>query len=250
MRINGGKDYYDGAGGGVDRDILFLRKAKAEPEAFAVQRLPHGCSRSWREGRLEMGESLHPMIVLLGGETWAFCLHRMTSRSPWDFRIAPVEKIELIRDAVEAERIEARLKTDRWSLDSVGTAWWDRKSSPRPTIREHLATPPDRFGAWCAEHRVITGIVRNRMPDERVAGNPETVILANGCGLAEIGFMKLVDPATAHMRIAGFISGVLPMSRETVEISDAERIRKAGFDERSFRDWKGKKKPRRGKVAA
>jgi hypothetical protein len=53
-----------------------------------------------------------------------------------------------------------------------------------------------------------------------------------------------VDPATAHMRIANWVGGVLPSAPETVEISDTSRIRKAGFDLRtSFR-----KPPEPGRV--
>jgi len=55
----------------------------------------------------------------------------------------------------------------------------------------------------------------------------------NHARLTELELFRKLDPATAHMRIASFLSGVLPFSRPTVELPDRDRIRKAGFDLKS-----------------
>jgi hypothetical protein len=65
----------------------------------------------------------------------------------------------------------------------------------------------------------------------------------NHACLKELELYRKIDPTTAHMRISSFVSGVLPFERETVEIGDRDRIRKAGFDlKSSFRRPKGQKK--------
>lgn len=249
MRILGGKDYYDGAGMGVDREVVFLRKTKPEVEVFPQFRLPRTRSLTFWDGRCQMIEDLTPYLVLLAGEAWPFFLHSRRARFSWE-RGTPAEERHILTEAKMAEEVVARISGKSWIGDwRDATDAFGRPLPPRLSVEAFLGLPREALMSWAIERRVITAVVRNVREGERLKERPETVFEANGCGLGELGFMRVMDPATAHMRIANFISGVLPQSREIFEIRDADRIRKAGFDKTSFRDWKGKKKPRRQSVA-
>lgn len=244
MRILGGKDYYDGAGMGVDREVVFLRKMKPEVEVFSEFRLPRTRSLTSWNGQCQMIEDMTPYLVLLAGEAWPFFVHSRRARFSWE-KGAPAEERRIITDQPEALEILERISGRSWLGDWRGaTDAFGRPLPPRLAIEDFLGMSRTALMTWAIERRVIAAVIRNIREGERLKERPETVIEANGCGLGDLGFMRVVDPATAHMRIANFISGVLPQSCELVEITDADRIRKAGFDKSSFRDWKGKKKPR------
>lgn len=249
MRILGGKDYYDGAGMGVDREVVFLRKLKVDPEVFPEFRLPRTGSRVFWDGRSAMIEDLTPYLVLLAGEAWPFFVHSLRARYAWE-QGSPAEVRQIVTDLPKAKALMEEISGRAWLGDwHRATDAFGRPLPPRLSLEAFLGLPREALMGFAIERRIITAIVRPVKENERLKERPETVIEANGCGLGDLGFMRVVDPATAHMRIANFISGVLPQSRETVEITDKDRIRKAGFDQASFRDWKGKKKPRRKALA-
>ena len=86
---------------------------------------------------------------------------------------------------------------------------------------------------WMIRNRAVTGIARGK--DKSVSGIRRRITVAdiNVDTLGEREFFRVLDPATAHMRISSFVGGVLPVSEDLVEISDQDRIVKAGFDRRS-----------------
>lgn len=54
--------------------------------------------------------------------------------------------------------------------------------------------------------------------------------------LKKYGFQKVKDPYTAYQDLSMFLGGVIPRQLpETVEVSDADRIKQHGFDKLSFR---------------
>jgi hypothetical protein len=67
--------------------------------------------------------------------------------------------------------------------------------------------------------------------------------------LTDFGFESVVDPYTAFMRIAGYISGVLGTNKDMPDVTDYEVLRdKKGFDVNSFRRQRGEhRKSRRAK---
>lgn len=73
----------------------------------------------------------------------------------------------------------------------------------------------------------------------------ELVIQVNPL-LSELGFFAVRDPYTAYQDIAMYLSGVLTqIENKEVNISDADKIAKRGFDKNSFRKPPSKKTKRK-----
>ena len=242
MRIIGGRDFYDGAGHGVDMTTIFLRDANATAVMFPGYELPGSISeaRMIRSGPtnslIEIRESLECIIVLVGGETFPYMIHRTCGLPDVNGALGP-DHIDVIRDAhigIElGKQIEKRRRFD----------WWNSRER-EAQLHDFMATPRDKFTTWAIDNKAVTCLIRNarHIIDGDLKG---TVMLLNPDCLGDYGFMRIMDPATTHMRITNFITGVLPMNRDLIVITDRDRIAKAGFDKTSFRDWPGKKKPRR-----
>ncbi len=65
---------------------------------------------------------------------------------------------------------------------------------------------------WLAEHQVVTGVIegvrrRHTLP---ATPPPATTLVANTDNLKDYEAYRALDPATAHMRIANWVGGVLP----------------------------------------
>jgi hypothetical protein len=251
VRIIGGKDYYDGAGQGVDRETIFLRSpGRIEP---FPDPLPENASGKILRDRRTYDAVLAYRLLIVGGEAWPHAV--MTAHDPMRPRFEP-DIVEMVVEADRALQIEKTMVLGRFSY----------LGRERPgEVDAFFRSPRDSWMSWAIDNRAGVALVRilelqDRSPEllAMMPGRPhewrrmkrgQAVAEINGIGLGERHIPRLIDPATLHMRIAGFMSGVLPRSRETVEISDATRIAKAGFDAASFRDWKGKKKPRRRRAA-
>ena len=67
--------------------------------------------------------------------------------------------------------------------------------------------------------------------------NPDsTSIWANHDMLGKLNFATIKPPAEAHMEIANWVGGVLTTTKPMIELSNNDRIEKAGFDKKiSFR---------------
>jgi hypothetical protein len=237
--ISSGHDYYDGAGMGVDETILFVRKDREILVApFSVPRtIEFGASHDLKFG-----------YILLGGEAFPFVKesfpHKTLTRGGrfLNYQEVPPQfhfDKETVLQAYEQGKKHATRR------------YFGYASSNVDDITQHFDQLPGKEATdWMIENRVITGHVYGRQTwDERARERKRHVhVNADISNLSEFDFFKLVDPATAHMRIANFIGGVLPHGTDTVEISDKSKIVKAGHDPvTSFRMAKGTKKPRRGK---
>lgn len=228
MRIIGGHDYYDSAGYGIDPTILFVRDCRLL-EDVPMRSLPCRDLRLFRAS--DTYHTLYGVHVVLGGKLYPAL--RLTGRAEW----------------------EENLDSSRWLLTSEEQEAWLEEVARRVTknrvppfgarmiarLREHLATPAEPPGLldWLIENRVVTGLIYSH-----ARGRPRC--MADIDCLGDIGFMRRIDPATAHMEIARWVGGVLPVSRPLVELSDADRIAKAGFDKvTSFRKGPGKRRRRK-----
>jgi hypothetical protein len=247
MRIIGGKDFYDGAGQGVDRETIFLR-TPGRIEPFPDPLPEHAFGTILRDKRT-YDVVLAYRLLIVGGEAWPHAV--LTAHDPMRPRFEP-DIVEMVVEAERAIEIEKTMVHTRFSYFS---------KDKRGEIDSFFRSPLDSWMSWAIDNRAGIALVRilelqDRSPEllAMMPGRPhewrrmksgQAVAEINGIGLGERHIPRLIDPATLHMRIAGFLSGVLPQSRETVEISDESKIAKAGFDKASFRDWKGKKKPRR-----
>ena len=144
-------------------------------------------------------------------------------------RGADVRTIHYAREAVAA-----LLAT--WSREVRWGYWRPWHASDADAFMARRGEGP--WARWLAEHQVATGVIegvrrRHTLPPTPVLA---TTLVANTDNVKDYEAYRALDPATAHMRIANWVGGVLPSAPEAVEVSNASRIRKAGFDLRtSFR---------------
>jgi hypothetical protein len=240
MRILGGHDYYDGAGWGVDTQTTFLRHA---PDTIWAG--PHGLDLmegfwkglSYAEialafGIVFVGGTLVPFVEersALNGRRWS--PHEMVpGTTPWKTNTRflytveeGVDLVERIYGLKEAHRRTYRLRSqiDAPPATLVAQHFARREASPAETD-------------WAIRNRVVTAVARWWQP-EGGARRTTPTHWVNTPTLKDVEAWKGIDPATAHMRIASWLGGVLPHHAPTVVLSDRSKIAKAGFDARSFR---------------
>lgn len=243
MKIIGGHDYYDGAGLGVDETTLFLRREEVRLDAPFT--LPASVSPA-RYSR----PCLRFFYVLVGGEVIPGLREQrrdFSRRKPnGDLeRVYPADNLHYdLESALAAiaryKKVVAEEKLISWRRDLTDI------------VTQHFkVTEKSDWTDWMIENRVITGyIYRKRSQDPKTGRyQVEHVLEANTDQLKELEVYRVLDPATAHMRISNFIGGVLPTGTKTIEIEDRYRLEMAGFhSETSFRMPKGTKKPRRSKA--
>jgi hypothetical protein len=226
MRIFGGRDYYDGAGMGTDETVTFVRTPRMFTD-IPIRMKEDSYRSSFSSGY----EFFH---IILAGELFPGMIEIYRGRDPlsinWSYRKA------LHYDVAEAQAAAIRRRDD----GCFSTYHYAR--TLKDAIDQHFAQKTsDTEKRWLAANGIVTG----RMYYDHQTYHAPLVLEANAPNLADHEVYKVIDPATAHMRIAGYISGVIGTSPDIVQIDDAHRKRKAGFDEQSFRMRKGTKKPRR-----
>lgn len=231
MRIIGGHDYYDGAGMGVDTETVLCRSENPKPVPFTEFAFPKDRTLWSDPDAAVRRRTWAHLLAVVGSETVPLLL---------------VEEIHvhehfhaharLITDPDEAAA-EIRKLGEINVRGRIISSFFDRNAAAETL--DFMRTPPDRLMGWAIDHRAAVAVIRND-PDRR----DRVLAEINGAGLGKLGFMRVMDPATAHMRIAAFLSGVLPHHRETVTITDEDRARKAGFDQVSFRDTKRRRRDR------
>jgi hypothetical protein len=222
MRLIGGHDYYDGAGMGVDTSVVFVR----DPARHIID-LPLRTDHPFRVPERAVygggadGIELIPTLVLIGGERVPTLEERASEG------VSSVSRFHYHPEEAEEAILRARARhPSRWGS-------FLRRRSFRDEVRAHFETQmsPDET-AWLIDQHV-TVLTTWRPPLFNSKSIPAQV---NHACLKDVELYRRMDPSTAHMRIASFISGVLPFNKPTLEISDRDRIRKAGFDLRtSFR---------------
>jgi len=237
MKIIGGHDYYDGAGYGVDETIIFLRKEEEiiDPP-FEIPEPYSGYA-----GR-RFTLSFH--YVLVAGKVYPAIREYQDSELRASGR---GWSSEIIKWHFTLEEAEAALETLQNERQSDRFHYGLFRRLPDEITRHFRENEKPDWTKWMIENRVVTGQVSW---DRRSIGKDGSKALINIATLKDIDFYRMLDPATIHMEIANFVGGVLPTSIDTIEISDIDRVRKAGFDTKtSFRQDPGVKKPRRKKKA-
>jgi hypothetical protein len=210
MRIIGGRDYYDGAGYGMDTSTVFVRKAAL----VSMDSTPLNYS-----SREAGGFYLYRFEVVVAGEIYK-CL-RVAKSTAWG---QPRYATRFIYDQAEATDFSHDLPNfvRDWSDLSISDA-------RRKTVRD-----------WALDNKVVTAVSGaearqindyNRHPYALFEGYAKnrSAILNSDC-LKTIEFYRALSPAEAHRAISSWVSGVLPFNAPTVEISDRSKIVKAGFD--------------------
>lgn len=243
MKIIGGHDYYDGAGMGVDESLVFLRKE--EQRLDSPFELPGGIAPV----RSDL-PYLRFFYLIVGGEVFPGLRERQRDhmqRQPSGALERVYPEVQFHYDLEAALAALARYK----EATSENRFLTGRRNLIDEITRHFQTRATQAWTSWMIENRVITGHVYRRRQFDAPSGRyrVEHVLEANTARLSELEAYRVLDPATAHMRISNYIGGVLPSGVETVELSDLSRLQKAGFHKKtSFRTRKGTKKPRRAKA--
>jgi hypothetical protein len=240
VRILGGHDYYDGAGWGVDTQTTFVR---SNPDT--VWEGPPGLALHtglWRGLSLDevalafgvvfVGGTLVPFVEerrALEGRRW-YPHEAVDGTTPWKTRTRFLYSVDEGIDLVE--RIYGAKQAHRRTFALHPNA----DAPPANLVAQHFArTEATRDETdWAIRHRVVTAVARWWQPQGGARSKTPTHWV-NTPTLKDVESWKGIDPATAHMRIASWLGGVLPHHTPTVELSDRSKIAKAGFDKRSFR---------------
>ena len=231
MKIIGGHDYYDGAGMGVDTSVVFVRdNARHLADLPVITDHPFRVPGPVSFGDLRAGSELIPTLVLIGGDRVPALEERVMSswRSASVFHYALADALSVYERARDRHPTRWGSFLRRRTFSDELRAFFEAEIRPEETawlIDDHVTVLTTwRPGNWSRREEAVPAQI-------------------NHACLKEVELYKRMDPATAHMRISSFISGVLPFRRETVELSDKDRIRKAGFDLKgSFRKEPGQKK--------
>ena len=195
MRIIKGRDYYDGAGHDVYTDIRFVRDRREL--AGAPIDVPTVFERHRGQRR---DDTLTFFALVVAGEVIPGAIHRAV---PEPDRGADVRTIHYAREAVAA-----LLAT--WSREVRWGYWRPWHASDADAFMARRGEGP--WTRWLAEHQVVTGVIegvrrRHTLPPTPVLA---TTLVANTDNLKDYEAYRALDPATAHMRIANWVGGVLP----------------------------------------
>lgn len=239
MRIitpDGNRDYYDTAGW-ADQSVVFTRRAyKGGTDGRQIWDVPF----LWPAGRNDHTSAQEDYtnikfgVCVVAGEIYPYAC---VTRHSWEPRHSvrdegPILSRRFVYDADEALAALSGLRRNPWRDARYGDP------------AQFFGMPKDILAGWAAENGAATAILRNAGLKDHTARADRASGVINCSGLGDRELYTVLDPATAHMRIHGYISGVLGTRETTVEISDASKVVKAGFDKQSFRTRPGTKKPR------
>jgi hypothetical protein len=238
VRIIGGHDYYDSAlAYGQDEKVVFVRTPVEmhlpDLKLAAVAGIPElqkvGSKGLYRH-RVYDGEwngkkgtwGMEALTVIFCGEIFGgirlthqtFGIPESTERIFWDEK----EFKTFLSRHCDLEYREKRVK-------------YTSEDKTIPFIRQKLTGEALDI---ILDKRIV---VARRASRERWLDNrSKQVITVNGDGLKHLEFYKVKDAYTAFQEISMFVGGVLPaQGNEMVEISERDKIHKAGFDAKSFR---------------
>lgn len=208
MRIIGGRDYYDGAGYGIDTQTLFVRK----PALIEAKASPLHLSHQQSNGKYItifeafVAGNLYPAAVVSTSDVYARTepkiVYKLEDLDVFDLHPYVVSKI---KDAFSCSTHRLKNITD-WAIQNNITT----------------AISGARFST-----------VSNRYILHSYDCNDT---LVNADTLKLIQLQRVLPPAQAHQAIASWVGGVLSSTPQTMILSNESRIRKAGFDKHSFRN--------------
>lgn len=219
MKIIGGRDYYDGAGYGVDESIVFVRNETVLKDSPIGETLDKSFLYDANVPE-RMG------FVIVAGVVYPF--YRGTKK------LGSSEFEDYwVYDKISAERAIDETVGYFGHVFPKQTGALSRLSrfNPRSAIFgffDYYQKHGESFKDWLIANKITTAIA------ERSIEHRKFVIIANTAQLGRRHFYKKMPPAEIHMTIANWVGGVLPAGNNPmIELSDKSRIRKAGFDVKS-----------------
>lgn len=232
MRLIRGHDFYDSAAAyGVDTTRVYVRKTGIRPgdRSMATHKdFPIG--ESWfvsgRSGSLER------FILFIGSEVRGGL--RVTHR-PETLKAYQSPQVFHIYDEAE---VDPAIELIGANADKLSRVFEGKKlkDAARECLSPVSKADKQRLIEWMIDNRVASGVAIGRIDRTRERHEPDLAAYCDHDNLKEMEAWKALDPFRAHMELSNFISGVLPSGPDLVEISDRDKIKKAGFDvKKSFR---------------
>lgn len=221
MKILGGHDYYDGAGWGVDETAVFVRNKEPSlaPHPFTMPK------PIWAGVNDHL--ALTPGLAIVGAKILPFWEERRPAKD-WQTRAYTMASGEYLWRTDIVFHFEPEPLTP--IIDGLFKEK-RRKVAAYNKINTHMALKlTSHQRDWMLEGNVTTLVLR-----KIAEGGQAERLEINMPTLKDIGLYKVLDPATTHMEINAWVSGVLPSSKPILTLSNDDRIAKAGFDKRSFR---------------
>ncbi len=238
MRILGGKDYYDGAGYGVDTEIIFDRGhgdlSKPDIEIKDKEYFPAIPPRMSSIGNMDDkgGAVIEFFNIIVSGKVYPGVKISKTIRKTF---IPSYDKSITLHSYVYNKGDFIYDYEKAWAIaENLGfkDALW---SNPKAKMHDHFRRELTKAEIeWLAVNKIVVAAILK--PDDRY--RYETRIWVNGDFLKLFKFYRVLDASTAHMEIANYVGGVLPgAANPMVEISDESKIVKHGHDLKvSFRN--------------
>lgn len=233
MRIIGGRDYYDGAGYGVDTKIIFNRAHGSDPfkttdydmqlendyEDFPAR--PVNVDKTYH---YEDERKIEFFNIIVGGKLYpgVKITKKIRNGIPGVYTWYDWDKGEFYYDYDKAWTMAETL-----GFKDKGT-WNNTKADMHDHFRRELTKEEIE---WFLKRRiVIAGIMKIDCRTYKICIDTDF--------LKYFKFYRVLDSWTAHMEIANYVGGVLPGAvNPMVEISDKSKIVKHGHDPiRSFRN--------------
>lgn len=207
------RDYYDYAGAGIDTDIRLDRR-QMQPGVFDhAFGLPPGL-HLWMRAKdwSPLSVDISPFFALVGGHA-----------------------IPGVRISIEGEQDTYAYNAHTLTTAVAHLERQVRRHYQEREIRHHttalvrfLAQGPRDKTAESIQHRWIAGLLVRDGHKEKTTFLPAL--------LHDIGLADVVPPHEAHMLVARFVGGILTDNPPIAELSDRDKIVKAGFDtKQSFR---------------
>lgn len=230
MYIIRGKDYYDSCITTVDKSVQFVRDCRlfekkdhpfstnGEGKWTELKRRrvinPHSDNRvNCTLFSIVVCDTIYPVIVA-GYEKFYFSAEEFSN----DFE----KRKQFFWDGSSPEKYleEGPKKMSKPQLD-----WMIENQI---TLGSTYCSVPTRYinnSEWVASYR-----------QHPFDANSKGTFLANHYYLQTMDFQRIVNPYEMMMKISNWVSGVLPVSKETVKLTDLELVDKHGFDRKiSFR---------------
>ena len=231
MKIYGGKDYYDGAGYGIDNTIHFKRT----PVVF--DKHPFGDVISL-DSNWKSKEKIDVFLfsIAVGNEVFpgAYTMYKSTNTHKVNGTELPYYQF-----FYDKQELLDHIKNADWEKTSY--SFFPEMKNNKQKIENHFNTPIDKFSAWLLDNKIVVGT--SSMYDEHDLCSEtrmrKNVFVANHDMLAKFQFYKKFSAPEIHMMISRYVGGILPENKETIQLTDKSKIIKAGFDlKKSFRNVK------------
>jgi hypothetical protein len=241
MKIINGHDYWDSAAAyGIDETVCLIRNTnkteydlKSNDYFFPMVR--YNCENDNKRKILPLG------CILVSGKAYPFAYHTDSDPTSNNYKMLYNTPISIMYSIDEIVHNHPEIsKRTYWGSDIDDlNIFYNQKSFTEKNVTKFLIENKCSIALILPEeYSYVTWGFKNNKDDLHYKSS---VIWKNPSFLKDYSFFKIKDSFTMFMEVLNWVSGVLPNSIETVDISNKSKILKAGFDVKySFRKTKEK----------